>query len=91
MQWRALTEGEKNKWRALAEVNENNYLFLLAIPWNNCSLSTRKKKPVMPSNIQLTDISQNERAVMEALVIQARESATIHLEPRHATHAAVEL
>lgn len=25
MQWRALTEGEKNKWRALAEVCRNNY------------------------------------------------------------------
>lgn len=44
----------------------------------------------MLSNIQLTDISQNERAVMETIAIQALASAIIHLEPPHATPAAVE-
>jgi hypothetical protein len=91
MQWRALTEGEKNKWRALAEVCKNNYLFRrLAIPESHYLLLIRKKKPAMLSNIQLTDISQNEQVVMETIAIQALASATIRLEPRHATPAAGE-
>jgi len=87
MQWRVLTEGEKNKWRALAEVCRNISLFSGYF----YSHLTRKRKLAMLNNIQLTAISRRELAVMETLVFQDRASVIIHPEAQHVTIAAEEL